>query len=103
MQRRCVGEHIEELVCPGGPHGLTLQQGAVEGTEGDQDRQTGMSGGWPDRADSGSSLPRFVPNSGYQENFGEQWNRFRRTQLDKFNEPLSKSDFTAARAGRRTS
>ncbi|MDR4473462.1 MAG: hypothetical protein MRJ92_12735 [Nitrospira sp.] len=39
---------------------------------------------WLSRADPGF-VPRFVPDSGYSENFGEQWNRFRRTQLDKFN------------------
>lgn len=39
------------------------------------------------------SLPRFC-ESGYSENFGEQWNRFRRTQLDKFNgTTLSKDRF----------
>lgn len=30
-------------------------------------------------------IPRFVDSDGYAENFGEQWNRFRRTQLDRFN------------------
>lgn len=77
-------EHIEELVCPGGPHGLTLQRGAVE-------EQREIKTGELVCAVDGLTvpirgfLPRFVPNSGYSENFGEQWNRFRRTQLDKFN------------------
>src|SRR4030095_6671327 len=31
------------------------------------------------------SIPRFVPNSSYTSSFGEQWNRYRRTQLDRFN------------------
>jgi SAM-dependent methyltransferase len=30
-------------------------------------------------------IPRFQPDSGYAANFGEQWNTFRRTQLDRFN------------------
>ena len=30
-------------------------------------------------------IPRFVPNSSYTSSFGEQWNRYRRTQLDRFN------------------
>lgn len=30
-------------------------------------------------------IPRFQPDSGYAANFGEQWNAFRRTQLDRFN------------------
>lgn len=31
-----------------------------------------------------NSIPRFVPNENYAQNFGLQWNRFKRTQLDKF-------------------
>jgi SAM-dependent methyltransferase len=30
-------------------------------------------------------IPRFVPDSSYTQSFGEQWNRYRRTQLDRFN------------------
>lgn len=30
-------------------------------------------------------IPRFVPESGYADNFGLQWNRYRRTQLDSLN------------------
>lgn len=30
-------------------------------------------------------IPRFQPDSGYAASFGEQWNTFRRTQLDRFN------------------
>ncbi|MBX3340549.1 MAG: methyltransferase domain-containing protein [Nitrospira sp.] len=77
-------EHIEELVCPAGPHGLKLQQGAVE-------EQGEIKTGELVCPEDGvtvpirGGVPRFVPTSGYSENFGEQWNRFRRTQLDKFN------------------
>jgi SAM-dependent methyltransferase len=86
-------EHIAELVCPGGPHGLQLKTGAVE-EQGEiksgeliclTDRVTVPIRGF---------VPRFVPDSGYSENFGEQWNHFRRTQLDKFNgTTLSKDRF----------
>jgi SAM-dependent methyltransferase len=31
-----------------------------------------------------NSIPRFVSRENYAENFGLQWNRFKRTQLDKF-------------------
>jgi SAM-dependent methyltransferase len=30
-------------------------------------------------------IPRFVSNDSYTASFGEQWNRYRRTQLDRFN------------------
>jgi len=30
-------------------------------------------------------IPRFVPDSSYTQSFGDQWNRYRRTQLDRFN------------------
>ncbi len=30
-------------------------------------------------------IPRFVPESGYADSFGMQWNRFRETQLDSLN------------------
>jgi len=30
-------------------------------------------------------IPRFVTNSSYTSSFGEQWNRYRRTQLDRYN------------------
>ncbi|HKO61677.1 MAG TPA: class I SAM-dependent methyltransferase [Pyrinomonadaceae bacterium] len=30
-------------------------------------------------------IPRFVPDDNYTASFGEQWNRYRRTQLDRFN------------------
>lgn len=30
-------------------------------------------------------IPRFVPDDDYAASFGEQWNRYRRTQLDRFN------------------
>lgn len=30
-------------------------------------------------------IPRFVPDDSYAASFGDQWNRYRRTQLDRFN------------------
>ena len=36
-------------------------------------------------------VPRFVPDEGYAESFGEQWNRYRRVQLDsETGKPLSR-------------
>lgn len=39
-------------------------------------------------------IPRFVPSANYAENFGLQWNRFRRTQLDSHSSvPISRDRF----------
>jgi SAM-dependent methyltransferase len=38
-----------------------------------------------------NEIPRFVPDDGYAESFGEQWNRYRRVQLDSATgKPLSR-------------
>jgi SAM-dependent methyltransferase len=38
-----------------------------------------------------NGIPRFVPDDGYSESFGEQWNRYRRVQLDSATgKPLSR-------------
>lgn len=38
-----------------------------------------------------NGIPRFVPDSGYSESFGFQWNQFRTTQLDSYTGlPLSR-------------
>jgi SAM-dependent methyltransferase len=40
------------------------------------------------------SIPRFVPVENYARNFGYQWNRFRRTQLDShLGQPISRERF----------
>jgi len=77
-------EFISELVCTGGHHGLTLGEGAVENDGEVTEGRLICSAGCPPVPIRGS-LPRFVPDSGYSENFGEQWNHFCRTQIDKFN------------------
>lgn len=42
-------------------------------------------------------IPRFVPPSNYADNFGMQWNAFRRTQLDSHSgQPISAERFWAA-------
>jgi SAM-dependent methyltransferase len=42
-------------------------------------------------------IPRFVPEENYANNFGFQWNRFRRTQLDSHSgHPISRDRFFAA-------
>jgi SAM-dependent methyltransferase len=43
------------------------------------------------------SIPRFVPESNYADNFGMQWNKFRRTQLDSHSgHPISANRFWKA-------
>jgi 2-polyprenyl-3-methyl-5-hydroxy-6-metoxy-1,4-benzoquinol methylase len=43
------------------------------------------------------SVPRFVPESNYADNFGMQWNKFSRTQLDSHSgHPISARRFWAA-------
>ena len=44
-------------------------------------------------------IPRFVPASNYADNFGMQWNRFARTQLDSYSgRPISAERFWKATA-----
>ena len=42
-------------------------------------------------------IPRFVPESNYADNFGMQWNKFRKTQLDSYSgHPISLNRFWKA-------
>src|SRR4051812_33562028 len=42
-------------------------------------------------------IPRFVPESNYASNFGLQWNKFRKTQLDSYSgHPISATRFWRA-------
>jgi len=42
-------------------------------------------------------IPRFVPESNYADNFGMQWNKFRKTQLDSYSgHPVSLNRFWKA-------
>jgi 2-polyprenyl-3-methyl-5-hydroxy-6-metoxy-1,4-benzoquinol methylase len=44
-----------------------------------------------------NGIPRFVPASNYADNFGMQWNRFRKTQLDSHSgQPISADRFWKA-------
>jgi SAM-dependent methyltransferase len=77
-------EHIADLACPGGPHKLNLKEGAIEEQGEIKNGEIVCSAGCPP-VPIRSYVPRFVSDSGYSESFGEQWNRFRRTQIDRFN------------------
>ena len=77
-------EVASQFAVPGTGVSLALQPGAVEVNGEVVDGELASDCGdrrFPIRA----SIPRFVADSGYTANFGEQWNRYRRTQLDSVN------------------
>lgn len=86
-------EHISDLVCVGESHTMELKEGAVEAEGEIKEGALTCAMGCPP-VPIREFVPRFVPNSGYSQNFGEQWNHFRRTQIDKYNATtLSKDRF----------
>ena len=44
---------------------------------------------WPTRR----GIPRFVPGEGYARNFGFEWRRYKKTQLDRFGSRASEREF----------
>jgi 2-polyprenyl-3-methyl-5-hydroxy-6-metoxy-1,4-benzoquinol methylase len=63
-------------------------------------RDGGIQSGWLVSQDGRNRypirdfIPRFVPESSYADNFGMQWNMFRRTQLDSYSgRPISAERF----------
>lgn len=92
-------EFIERLRCPS--TGQKLFKVDEEGAEG-------PSGGWlisEDRAYKYpiiDGIPRFVPKSNYADNFGVQWNYFRKSQLDSHSgHPISSERFWKATGWKR--
>ena len=85
-------EWLSRLRCPG--CGAPL---AMDGSTGETDTVTKGSllcAGCGQRYDVRSGIPRFVPLENYASNFGFQWNRFRRTQLDSYSGvPITKQRF----------
>ena len=75
-------ELLKLLRCPKSGQRLRLEQAEYQGDE--------IVSGWLVAVEGGTRypvrefIPRFVPSSNYADNFGIQWNRFRRTQLDSF-------------------
>jgi SAM-dependent methyltransferase len=73
---------LEILRCPRTGQRLTLREPVFDGER--------VRSGWLDSADGAQRypireyVPRFVPESNYADNFGMQWNKFSRTQLDSF-------------------
>jgi SAM-dependent methyltransferase len=85
-------ELIELLRCPKTGERLRLDQPQYSG-----DR---IQAGWlvsengANRYPIHDFVPRFAPESNYADNFGMQWNHFRRTQLDSFSgKPISADRF----------
>lgn len=71
-------EFITLLRCPVTSQQLHLEQIVIDGkTESQLISEDGMY-----RYPVVSGIPRFVPATNYADNFGMQWNRFRKTQLD---------------------
>jgi SAM-dependent methyltransferase len=85
-------EIIELLRCPQTGNKLRLEQAEY--------REGRVYSGWL-VAENGSNrypirrfIPRFCPESNYADNFGIQWNKFRRTQLDSHSgQPISADRF----------
>jgi|tagenome__1003787_1003787.scaffolds.fasta_scaffold20632547_2 SAM-dependent methyltransferase len=82
------------LACPQCHDGLSLDGGR----EGDREIESGIlrcsrcAAAYP----IVRGVPRFVPAENYSSNFGLQWNRFRRTQLDSATGlPISRTRFFA--------
>jgi SAM-dependent methyltransferase len=85
-------ELVEILRCPQTGERLRLEQ--------PQYRDERVQSGWL-VAENGRQqypirdcIPRFAPESNYADNFGVQWNTFRRTQLDSYSgQPISADRF----------
>jgi SAM-dependent methyltransferase len=84
-------QSLERLVDPGTGALLEIKSIAAE-------EHSEIKTGELVAADSGNLypikhfIPRFVPDDDYTASFGEQWNRYRRTQLDRFNDTTLSRD-----------
>lgn len=84
-------ERLGDLRCPG--DGATLEARAVRaGSDGQvRDGELVCSAAGHTFAIR-AGIPRFRDDSGYASSFGEQWNRYRRTQIDSVNGTTLSSD-----------
>lgn len=89
-------ELLEFLRCPATGGRLVLDQRSGKSGEGIETGELSTSDGshcYPIR----NFIPRFVPESNYADNFGMQWNKFRKTQLDSYSgQPISATRFWKA-------
>ena len=80
MQR----ESVSSLRCPKSQLALELED-AVEEHGGEIKSGTLVCRSCNTRYPIRNFIPRFVPDDGYAESFGKQWNRYRLVQLDSAN------------------
>ena len=88
-------DQIKHLVCPGTDHELALASGfrEAQGEVHEGELICPLDGR---RVPIRSCVPRFHEEGEYVASFGEQWTRFQRTQIDKFNgTTLSRDRFYA--------
>jgi SAM-dependent methyltransferase len=83
---------LELLRCPRTGSRLDLHDAVESGAHVMQGTLVAAAGGA--RYPILNGIPRFVPASNYADNFGIQWNRFRKTQLDsQSGHPISRTRF----------
>jgi 2-polyprenyl-3-methyl-5-hydroxy-6-metoxy-1,4-benzoquinol methylase len=88
-------ELLEKLRCPA--TGLVLRLEIEEEVAGDVVRGSLVTEDGRHRYPIRDHIPRFVPQSNYADNFGMQWNHFKRTQLDSHSgHPISAERFWGA-------
>lgn len=94
-------ELLEHLRCPRTGQRLVLRDAVRNGDHIESGLLVSEHG--EHRYPIRNSIPRFVPTSNYADNFGMQWNKFRRTQLDSFSQrPISATRFWAATGWQQT-
>lgn len=83
---------VSQLRCPKTGQPLSLHNERGVGT--DIDAGELVTANRENRYPIVNGIPRFVPQENYAANFGLQWNRFRRTQLDSVSgHPISRDRF----------
>jgi SAM-dependent methyltransferase len=75
-------ELLKYLCCPITGDSLNVQSGNVVNASIDEGVLATDNGKYSYPIKNG--IPRFVPESTYADNFGMQWNNFRKTQLDSY-------------------
>lgn len=88
-------ELLKLLRCPQSGQPLKLEAD-TRLISGNDEVETGwlVTGDSSHRYPIRGAIPRFVPGSNYADNFGMQWNQFRRTQLDSYSgHPISAHRF----------
>ena len=93
---------LEILRCPRSGQRLRLERMETE-QAGGENVVDDVNSGWLVSEDGQhrypirNSIPRFVPETNYADNFGMQWNYFRQTQLDSYSgHPISADRFWKA-------